>query len=1175
MSNSKRGLTLIQGGGSSSQTQKDSSNAMIIFTPEDITYEFKNYVLHYATDLFMSGRVLQHQVTAFDNKTSVQIIKGSVLDRGEKNVQVKVVFDPIENEIDLVCSCTCRGAKSCTHAAALLLQALEQCAYRKPMYASLSAYELLKRQSKSQDTSVEPLNKWAEKMSQFSTTKPERSLVEEESIVYLLSTSLDGFRLKVTMESARKLKKGGYGKSKSLSMDPYYAAKAEKLIRQDDKDVLNNLYALQEDLTLKRSEFDFELKDCNALLESLLHTGRVYWENTAKEPLSLGERNVLAIEWEINQSGEQHLIFQLPDRADQQSIHLLPTNPVWYCDTQTKTLGVIDSELPANALIGLKSMPSVKATDVNQVQDDLKKIFPNMAGLPQLKEIIIPKKKEQIKPVVELRLYGHDAGTVSANFWDETDYYEEDNWEEGTDGILALAECRFHYKQHTVTLADPEEVIEHYENQQLHLIERDIKFEKKCIDILSSSGLDPVTMRMELKPENAMLAFSFLIADSDDEEESMIAEKLSNLQSLATSSGWQINLEATFPARIVHETDQWYTNLEENSSGIDWFGVSIGVMLNGKTVNILPLLLEQIQTQFKSMSPADIKALPDTHSCELRMDNGEYLKVPFPRIKNILLILCELFEERPLDENGLLKLSRAKAGLLQEISKAVGATNLRWLGSSKLKAFSKRLANFKEVKTVEPAKIFKATLREYQQDGLNWLQFLREFELNGILADDMGLGKTVQTLAHLCVEKEKKRLKKPSLLIAPTSLMTNWVNEAEKFAPSLSVLVLHGAKRHDLFDQINRYDIVLTTYPLVVRDKKKLLAHEFKYLILDEAQQIKNAQAKMTQIILQLKAKHRLCLTGTPMENHLGELWSLFNFLLPGLLGTSVQFKRLFRTPIEKNNDKGRHKQLVQRIKPFLLRRKKGEVVQDLPDKTEIVRSIELADSQRDLYESVRLAMEDKIRKAIDAQGMNRSQIIILDALLKLRQICCAPPLLKLSQAKSVKESAKLDDLMEFLPNLLEEGRRVLIFSSFTSMLSLIEERLKQNKIAYAKLIGSTVDRKIPINQFQNKEVALFLISLKAGGVGLNLTAADTVIHYDPWWNPAAEQQATGRAHRIGQKNPVFVYKMIAKGTVEERILEMQEKKSAIIDSVLDSGAETKLKLTQGDLNQLFKPLAD
>jgi SNF2 family DNA or RNA helicase len=438
----------------------------------------------------------------------------------------------------------------------------------------------------------------------------------------------------------------------------------------------------------------------------------------------------------------------------------------------------------------------------------------------------------------------------------------------------------------------------------------------------------------------------------------------------------------------------------------------------------------------------------------------------------------------------------------------------------------------------------------------------------------MGLGKTVQTLAHFGVEKAARRLKCPSLLIAPTSLVHNWSSEAKRFCPNLSILVLHGANRKEQYSNIKKADIVITTYPLVMRDKAILLTHDFYYIVLDEAQAIKNAKAKSTQVILQLSAKHRICLTGTPMENHLGELWSLYNFVLPGLLGSSKQFKTLFRTPIERHGDALRYEQLANRIKPFLLRRRKDDVLKELPPKTEIIRHIEIEGAQRDLYETIRLSMEKKVRDAIHAKGMARSQIMILDALLKLRQICCAPSLLKLKTIQQAIASAKLDDLMNFLPSLIEEGRQVLLFSSFTSMLALIEAQLNERSIGYVKLTGQTRDRQTPIERFQNAEVPLFLISLKAGGVGLNLTAADTVIHYDPWWNPAAEQQATDRAHRIGQTKPVFVYKLITKGTVEEKILQMQNKKKALISGVIEQKHVEKVQLTPDDLNFLFQPLS-
>ncbi len=323
-------------------------------------------------------------------------------------------------------------------------------------------------------------------------------------------------------------------------------------------------------------------------------------------------------------------------------------------------------------------------------------------------------------------------------------------------------------------------------------------------------------------------------------------------------------------------------------------------------------------------------------------------------------------------------------------------------------------------------------LRGYQQEGLNWLQFLREYDLAGILADDMGLGKTVQALAHLLVEKESGRMTHPCLVVAPTSLMFNWHREAERFAPSLRVLVLQGLERKQHFDALGNYDLVLTTYPLLPRDREVLTGQQFHTLILDEAHIIKNPKSQATLIVHQIQARHRLALTGTPLENHLGELWTLFHFLLPGLLGHDKSFRKLFRTPIEKQGNIERRGILARRIAPFLLRRTKSQVAQELPPKTEMVRYCQLEGPQRDLYEAIRVAMHEKVQQEIDKKGMNRSQIIILDALLKLRQVCCDPRLLKLPAAQKVKQSAKLELLMGLLPDMLEEGRRILLFSHFT-----------------------------------------------------------------------------------------------------------------------------------------------
>lgn len=469
----------------------------------------------------------------------------------------------------------------------------------------------------------------------------------------------------------------------------------------------------------------------------------------------------------------------------------------------------------------------------------------------------------------------------------------------------------------------------------------------------------------------------------------------------------------------------------------------------------------------------------------------------------------------------------------------------------------------------EPAG-FNGQLRAYQREGLAWLQFLREYGFGGILADDMGLGKTVQILAHIQTEKAAGRMDRPCLIVAPTSTLPNWRRECERFAPDLKVVTLRGGRRVDRFVGLPEADVALTTYPLLARDHEHLEKTGYHLLVLDEAQNIKNPITVAAKAARALTARHRICLSGTPVENHLGELWSLFQFLMPGFLGTDADFRRRFRNPIEKSGDKEARERLSRRVRPFMLRRTKGQVVKELPPKTEVVETVEFEDPQRDLYESIRVAMDKQVRDLIANQGFEKSRIQVLDALLQLRQVCCDPRLVKLDSAKRVTASAKLDRLIEMLGVLLQDGRRVLLFSQFTSMLDLVEERLKAEGIEWVRISGDTEDRETPVRRFQAGEVPLFLISLKAGGTGLNLTAADTVILYDPWWNPAVENQAIDRAHRIGQENPVIVYKLVAAGTIEEKMLEMQARKGDIARSILEDDAESIRTLTADDLRWIL-----
>ncbi|MES2944473.1 MAG: DEAD/DEAH box helicase [Pseudomonadota bacterium] len=625
-----------------------------------------------------------------------------------------------------------------------------------------------------------------------------------------------------------------------------------------------------------------------------------------------------------------------------------------------------------------------------------------------------------------------------------------------------------------------------------------------------------------------------------------------------------------------------------NAGHSAWFSLSLGMNINGVRRNILPLLpelLAQLSSSSQGKSggtkvarvPGSTLQLPP--HIYLKQDSGGYLRLPCEPLRPWLQALLDLMAERSSHKDGDFKGQALRLSRLEALR--VGATLLAdsraatgWQGSDKLREMVSQLAGHSALPQIAAPAGLMAELRPYQLQGLRWLQFLRSNGLGGILADDMGLGKTLQTLAHILTEKNAGRLDLPVLVMAPVSLMGNWRREASRFAPGLSVLVLHGSQRHQAAFGMARYDMVIAPYSLLQRDRERWQAQAWHLVVLDEAQNIKNANSHAAKIVSELNTRHRLCLSGTPMENHLGELWSLFHFLMPGFLGSQARFKALYRTPIEKHQDNERTDWLRQRVTPFMLRRHKRDVATDLPEKQIAISSVELGDSQADLYETIRLATEKTVRDALGNKGLAQSQIQIFDALLKLRQVCCDPRLLALPEAHKARPSAKLELLMELLPEMIAEGRKVLLFSQFTSMLALIEQELETRGMAWAKLTGQSQNREEIIERFTSGAVPLFLISLKAGGVGLNLTQADTVIHYDPWWNPAAETQATDRAHRIGQTQRVMVYKLVAQGTIEERILDLQDRKAALAESMY-SGVASQGQgiLTETDLQALLQPL--
>jgi SNF2 family DNA or RNA helicase len=553
----------------------------------------------------------------------------------------------------------------------------------------------------------------------------------------------------------------------------------------------------------------------------------------------------------------------------------------------------------------------------------------------------------------------------------------------------------------------------------------------------------------------------------------------------------------------------------------------------------------------------------------VRLADGSFARLDADKVRAVLLRQAEILATGG-GQGGKLPLSQA--GRIQELLEQVGRAHV----ADSAKALFGKLRDIDEIKGAKKPRNLKAQLRPYQEAGFQWLWFLHEIGSGGVLADDMGLGKTIQTISLLLAVKAadaKTEGAAPfkALIVAPTSVVTNWMREIDKFAPSLKHVVWHGGDRKERTDELDDADVVITSYALLRRDEELLSKQKLRYAILDEAQNIKNPLSATARAAKRLRADRRLALSGTPIENRLSEIWSIFDFVSPGLLGPLDKFEERYSRPIDAGDQKAAQR-LRATIHPFILRRTKGEVAKDLPEKIESDQFCELTGEQGALYGAVLKEVRAQVMGEVERQGVAKSHIQILAGLTRLRQAACDPRLLGLPREFSNEDSGKLQALRELVQTCVDGGHRVLVFSQFVSMLTLIRKALDEDRVAYEYLDGSTKDRLARVESFQRDDgPPVFLISLKAGGSGLNLTAADTVIHFDPWWNPAVEDQATDRAHRIGQTRVVTTYRLIAKGTIEEKILELGGKKRELVGAVLTEDAGGAKKLTKGDLEDLFR----
>ena len=1051
---------------------------------------------------------------------SIQVLRAKVIGSQHQAYRTEVRFDRYTPyRVDTYCSCPV--GFQCKHAAAVILQAnYEQ-----------SQVDAQKAEGHRNRATGHTAETWLARLA--SAADPAPKAASPECLVYIITAYTSLKRLSVSVRKVRPRKSGGYSKGSVSTVWGRTTLEYDRPKYLQDSDIAP-LTWLEAAPTSYRSDPLLEGTTGAYFLETAMKTGRLFLESASNPPLQPGDAIKTGYEWQ-QLPGDRH--WQLVPRELPPQVAVLNTNPPLYLDSETHCIGPVHSALSPEVSDLLEQCPPLTEEQLQEALPDLTPLL-EQASAPLPGSFRAPEMiKANPQPILQL--------------------YSVDDPSPGAQVPMLLARLRFSYQGYQVGYAEQQPRVLQQASEGPVLIIRDEDQEAGFLhhglpgfQFASILADEQGEHALNQLPGSALLDFTLPTRKAWLD---FIAYQLPQLH----AEGWQIEMDESFDLPVV-EADELQGSLRPDDDAQGWFEVELGINFNGTKIDLIPLLHQAL-----AYIPVHIEGnqestddLPET----LWLHNGETLiRIPSERIKPLVQTLLSLFGQ---ETNGKFRLPRLDA------AQVMGSTRADWDSSEELKALGRKLTSFQALEDVLPPSELNARLRHYQQDGLNWLQFLREFGLGGILADDMGLGKTLQTLACIQVEKSAGRLKAPALVVCPTTLIANWQSEAKKFAPELKLLILHGSHRKPLFEQIPGADLVITSYPLLPRDIEQHKAQGYSLAFFDEAQYLKNPATALAKATRKLPAENRIALTGTPMENHLGELWALFDLILPGYLSDQKTFRDYYRKAIEENGDASRQAELSRRVRPFMLRRTKDQVTPELPRKTEIIRHVELNREQRDLYETVRASMDKRIRQLLASKGAARSQIEILDALLKLRQICCHPALLN---SESNAGSAKMEYLLEMICELLEEGRRIILFSQFTSMLALIETALESAGIRYEKLTGQTRDRATPVKRFQNGDSPVFLISLKAGGTGLNLTAADCVIHYDPWWNPAVEQQATDRAWRIGQDKPVFVYRLISEGTVEERIQALQARKSRLADGLYGKPGSFASALTADDITVLFE----
>ncbi|AGA33930.1 Helicase, SNF2/RAD54 family [Thioalkalivibrio nitratireducens DSM 14787] len=856
-------------------------------------------------------------------------------------------------------------------------------------------------------------------------------------------------------------------------------------------------------------------------LRQLLDTRRV--QDGEGNPMCWGTPVAAGCGWRVDpDDGCQRLVWELPE-----PLRPLPTRPPGYWDPTTGQCGEIRSEYPPAAVAWLANAPALPPDAVAAFLRDQGTRLASW-GLPQPRPL--PRRRLRPAPGGMLRLFSLPEGTPGTRDRMRLGFRYTD---EGQEAVFEAGDAQ---SDCTVVAPDAGERL---------VFQRD-PVREDGLRLQLHAALSSCAPRVQ---DVRDIAFA---------EPRGWVEAMTRVLPALRAEGWRIEIEPGFrqywvrPDSVAVDT-RWLDR--------DWFELALRIELDGKPVALLPLLA-RLHDRYPV---SELRNMPADREIALSMDDGRQVLMPVGRVLHWIQIFGELLDGETIQ--GHLRLPASQATRLAELDDGAtvfGADNTGLLEQARTLRRGVTTEDFRTPPGLH------AQLRGYQRLGIAWLQQRQRLELGGILADDMGLGKTLQVLAHLMLERAEGRLHRPALVVAPTSVLGNWIAEARRFCPELRVLLLHGAARQPLWAAVDRHELLVTSYAVLANDLDQWRGQELSAVFLDEAQAIRNPRTRIHRAVRELRASARFCLTGTPLQNHLGDLWALLDFVLPGCLDSEAAFRRRYRRPIEDDGDTLRAQALFDRIAPFLLRRTKAEVATDLPAKTEVTLRLPLEGAQRELYELLRQRSLAELRATPGDHGPE--PLNVLNALLQLRQLCCDPRLLDAERYRDTG-SAKREHLRAMVRELVEEGRVLLVFSQFRRMLDWISEDLTESGIEHQMLTGRTQNRQAVIDAFRQGAGQVFLISLKAGGTGLNLTRADTVIHYDPWWNDAAERQATDRAYRIGQTQPVFVYRLLAEDTVEERVHALQIHKRRQLEGVY-AAAESegeRLRLTHSELLDLLE----